>query len=188
MKKMISIKKWMSIIISIVLILGMLSSCKTSSTNDSNDESKEPTEGVFYNNIALNFTEHDSTNALFDLNALKGKVILLNFSAMWCGPCRNEASQLMELYNTYKERGLEVVQCIFQDEDGNTATIEDINRWLKEFGLSLTIIFDSDLSTVDTYKVGSIPLNLVIDRDFKIIYRMEGFDKDQVILNIEKAL
>ncbi|MCP5107797.1 MAG: TlpA family protein disulfide reductase [bacterium] len=145
-------------------------------------------EGVRVGNIAITFTEIDTNGNSFSLDSLKGKVIFLNFSAMWCGPCRQEAPQLNEIYNTYHERGLEIIQCIYQDEDGNPSTIDDINRWLQEFGCPYTVINDPDRSSVDTYNFGSIPYNIIIDRDFIIRYVMAGFDHDEVVQKINQYL
>lgn len=175
-----------------VLLIGLNFSCKKNTAvddnNNNNNNNQTPVEGIFYGNIAFNFSENDQTGKTFTLKSLKGKVILLNFSAMWCGPCRNEASHLMELYNTYKERGLEIVQCIFQDEDGNPADLDDIGRWLATFGITFRVLQDPDYSTVNSYSVSSIPLNILIGRDFIIVYRMAGFDKAAIIQRIEDAL
>ncbi len=178
----------------LILILFMLFlnfSCKKNSAcnnNNNNNNNPSPDEGVNYGNIAVNFTENDQSGSVFSLDSLKGKVILLNFSAGWCGPCRRESPHLMEIYNTYKERGLEIVQCIFQDEDRDAADLDFINVWLKEFGISFKVINDPDYSSVNTYQVNAIPLNIIIGRDFIITYRMEGFEKETVIKRIEDAL
>ncbi len=48
--------------------------------------------------MAVTFTEMDSNENIFNLESLKGKVILLNISAFWCGPCRRETPELVDLY------------------------------------------------------------------------------------------
>lgn len=168
-------------------------SCKkntaaNNNNNNNNNNNQNSGEGVFVGNTASNFTENDQSGSAFSLDSLKGKVILLNFSAGWCGPCRNEASHLMEIYNTYKERGLEIVQCIFEDNDGASADLDFIKAWIKEYGISYRVVNDPNFSTVNTFQLSAIPLNLVIGRDFVIIYRMEGFEKEKVIKKIEDAL
>ncbi len=177
-------KKTLILLIATVMVLSVLTSCKKNSSADS-----EPAVvGVRVGNIATSFTETDSQGDSFTLESLRGNVILLNFSAMWCTPCRAEAIHLMDLYNTYHQNGLEIVQCIYQDEDGNPTDASDIGRWIQEYGITYTVITDPDRSSVDTYEFTAIPFNAIIDRDFVIHYVSQGFDIDTVIRNIENLL
>lgn len=169
----------------ITVVLSFLPSCKKSSAGDNN---QPPTIGISINNIATNFTENDSQGVPLTLESYRGNVILLNFSAMWCMPCIAEAPILVQLYNTYKEMGLEIIQCIYQDEDSNPADLEDLARWLDEFGISFIVINDPDRSTVDSYIISAIPTNIIIDRDFIIRYRAEGFSESDVRRWIENLL
>lgn len=178
------IKKILFLLLFVGLILGSFS-CKNSTENGQNDD---PIVGVYVGNIAMNFIEKNSKGNDFSLDSYKGKVILLNFSAMWCGPCRAEAGDLMELYNTYKERGFEIVQCIFQDEDSNPADQSDIGRWITEFKLLFTVTSDPDYSSVNSYNFSGVPFNVIIDRDFIIRHRISGFDKNSVSNLIESYL
>jgi len=76
-----------------------INDCKKNEVVDnSGDKQEELVVGISYGNIATNFSEKDISGATFNLNDYKGKVIMLSFSAMWCGPCRREAGELMELY------------------------------------------------------------------------------------------
>ncbi len=178
-------KRRMIVLTFMLMALIILSSCKKSSeVNPPSD----PGEGVFVGNIAINFTETDSNGNPFTLESFRGKVILLTFSAMWCGPCRREAPELMNLYNTYKERGLEIAQCIYQDEDGNAADLSDLARWITEFGITFTVFNDPDRSTANTYGFNAIPFNVLIDRNFIIRYREAGFYPDALRQRIEQLL
>jgi peroxiredoxin len=178
-------KKVLVLLAAVTLVLSFLSSCKKSS--EVKDDTGT-TVGVRVGNIAATFTETDANGNPFSLDSLTGKVILLNFSTMWCGPCRQEASHLMSIYNTYKERGLEIIQCIYQDEDGNPSDQSDINRWIQEYSITYTVCTDPDRSSVDTYNFNAIPFNVIIDRDFIIRYVAEGFDHNTVIRIIEQYL
>ncbi len=181
-------RKVFVLVLVVVLSLVFLPSCKKSS--DSTDHVDPiPTEvGISVGKIATNFVEQDQDDAPFTLESLKGKVILLSFSALWCPPCRQEAPHLAELYNTYKEQGLEIVQVIHQDNDGAPADLTAVNSWVDTYSLPFTCTSDPDYSTVNTYSVSALPTNIVIDRDFAIRYRGEGFDPDSVKNTIEKYL
>ncbi len=187
-------KKVLVVLLVTVLVLGFLSSCKkndavdTGDNDNSGNNGNTPASGYGVGNIALAFTETTSLDTEFSLEDFNGKVILLNFSAMWCSPCIAEAPELMELYNTYKEQGLEIVQCLFQDELGEPADITDMGRWIEDFGITFTVIGDTDSSTVEAYNFSSIPFNVIIGRDMVITYRAAGFDKESVVQAIEAAL
>lgn len=181
-----AIKTNLSAALILLLLVGMSVSCKKSTVTE--EDNRPPVEGVYVKNIAVDFSEKDSADVTFRLSDLKGKVILLVFSSMWCGPCRAETPKLMEIYNTYKERGLEVIQVLSEDEDGNPVDLSDLARWIKDLGAGFTVLGDPDDSTFDTYNVSGIPLNIVINREFIISYRISGFDEALIVQRIEEAL
>lgn len=162
------------------------SGCKKSSETQGEDLSAII--GVNMGNTAQNFSEEDFQGNTVALDQYKGKVIFLTFSAMWCGPCRQECPDLNRLNNTYKERGLEIVQCIYQDEDGNPADLQDLARWMNEFGINFMVFRDEDRSTVDAWRFSGIPFNCIIDRNFVIKYRRSGYDGNEIENLIEDLL
>ena len=179
----------LTIIILSIITVFLITSCKTvedSGVDNTPQDSGEIGEKI--GDFVQAFTELDQNGGTFSLDSLKGKVILLNISAMWCSPCRSEASELMEVYNTYKERGLEIVQCIYQDEEGNSSDQSDIKRWIGEFLLTFTVLTDPDNSLTGFFNFEGIPFNVIIDRDFVIRYRQSGFDKTAIINKIEGLL
>jgi len=152
------------------------------------DEDEIGGEGVFVGNQALDFTETDTNGSTVSLSQFRGKVILLTFSTMWCEPCKREAGTLQEMYQDYREQGFDIVQVIYEDESGQPSDINDINRWKDEYGLTFTIVNDPDSSTVDNYQISAVPLNLLIDREFVIRYRNEGFNEEAMTALIEDLL
>ncbi len=182
-----NMKKTIFTLALVILVAFAATSCKKSS--DTNTPGTQPTvEGINVGNIALKFTETDSQGNAISLESFKGKVIVLTFSAMWCGPCRAEVSELMNLYNTYKAQGLEIIQCVYQDEDGNPSDLTDLSRWMNEFGITFAVFSDSDRSTVDAWKFNAIPFNVVIDRDFIIKARVIGYDPGAIESHVKNAL
>ncbi len=180
-------KKIILIFSVIVLTFVFISSCKKSGTSD-NRQKDSGEIGQYLGDFIKSFVGTDSKGNTFSLDKFKGKVILLNISAMWCGPCRSEASELMDIYNTYKSRGLEIVQCIYQDEEGKPTDISDLKRWVKEFNIDFTVLNDPDKSLVGFFTFSGIPFNVIVDRNFIIRYRGSGFDKGEVKSKIEKLL
>jgi len=173
-----------TIIIGLIAGLVVVTSCKKSS-----DTQNQPlVTGISIGNIASNFTEQDIQGNSLALEALKGKVIILTFSAMWCGPCRMEQPSLNSLYSQYKDQGLEIVQILYQDEDGTPCDPSDMQRWIDEFGMSFIVCSDPDYSTVNVWNFSGIPFNVVIDRDFVIRARITGYQPATIENEIIKHL
>ncbi len=181
------LKKTFILLVIISLILFSIN-CKTSSTTEENQKEQELKEGIGIGNIAPDFTEKDSNNKDFTLSSYKGKVILLVFSAVWCGPCNNEASKLESLYTKYKDQGFEIVQILYQDENGSSSDASDLKEWKEKYNLTFKVLSDPDSSTVNKYAVYAIPLNVIIDKDFIIRYRKEGFYESDVDSKINELL
>lgn len=173
----VQMKRFIGVVL-ITILLVFTWSCKKSE-----DGGEQPTTiGNRIGNIAINITEISSNGENVTLESFRGKVILLTFSAMWCGPCRAEAPELVELHNTYSGQGLVIIQIVYQDEDGNPSDNTDLARWIGEFGLPFRVCTDPDRSSVDSYLLASdgIPFNVVIDRDFVIQLRVAGYDPDRI--------
>jgi cytochrome c-type biogenesis protein len=101
----------------------------------------------------------------------KGKVLLLNMWATWCGPCRSEMPSLVKLQENNRDKGLEVVGLNTDDE-----TVEDINRFVAQNKLNYTIVWaDTDLqaSLLKISKFGGIPQSFLVDRhgDLRGVFR-----------------
>ncbi|GAB5522904.1 MAG: hypothetical protein Roseis2KO_07760 [Roseivirga sp.] len=106
----------------------------------------------------------DSKGENFDLNQYQGKVVLIDFWAAWCRACRIENPQFVRLYGEYQPRGLEIVS-ISQDRKKKVweeAIAKDgIDIWRQ--------VQDKDGSISELYSISSLPQNIVLGRDGKII-------------------
>jgi len=102
---------------------------------------------------------------LIDNESLKGKFVLLEFWASWCGPCRQTNPELTKVYNSFKDKDFEIFG-ISQDKDSNkwkNAIKEDQIKWIQ--------VIDSLNTIGDQYHLTTIPFNLLLNRDGKIIER-----------------
>ena len=93
----------------------------------------------------------------------RGKVILLNLWATWCGPCRAEMPTLVKMQEQHREAGLEIIGLNTDDE-----TVEDINEFAQDMKLNYTLAwaetkFNAELLRIS--KFGGIPQSFIIDRD-----------------------
>lgn len=100
---------------------------------------------------------------IIDRLSLNGKIVLLEFWASWCAPCRQTNPELVDVYNSYKDEGFEILGISIDKnkDDWQTAINED--------GLSWTQVLDSLRTTQLTYNLNSIPFNLLLDKDGEII-------------------
>ena len=102
----------------------------------------------------------------------KGKIVLLNFWATWCMPCRAEMPGMETLWQKYKEQGL-VIAAVSVDE-GSRGRIETFSKLLD---LSFPILLDPESEVSDQYKVSNMPTSFLIDRNGKIISRIVGTEE-----------
>jgi peroxiredoxin len=120
------------------------------------------------NSKAPDFTLKDLNGKTVPLSTFKGKVVLLNFFATWCPPCRAEMPALNKLYHTLKPRGLEVVAV------STDRSINDIKNFLERYRVDFPILFDSDRSAAKQYRVFSMPTTFLIDRNGMIVEKFYG--------------
>lgn len=118
---------------------------------------------------APNFTLLDSNGAKVSLASLKGKVVLLNFWATWCGPCQVEIPWFVEFNKTYKARGLAVVG-VSMDEDG----WKSVKPYLAAKKIDYPIVVGTEDVAKAYGGVDSLPSTFIIDRDGKIAFSHTG--------------
>jgi peroxiredoxin len=129
------------------------------------------TYGSDVGSIMADFTALDQSGQSVSLSDFAGNVVLLDFSADWCGPCRVEATHLESFFNEFKDRGFQVITLMI---DGSPAD------WAQEYGLSFPVLDDDDRAVYDIYGIGYVPLNIVIDQDFIIRYKDSGYDETTI--------
>jgi len=120
------------------------------------------------NSRAPDFTLKDLNGINIPLSSFKGKVVLLNFWATWCPPCRDEMPALSKLYHVLKNRGLEVVAV------STDRSINDIKDFLEKNKVNFPVLFDADRSAARLYRVFSMPTTFLIDRSGKIVEKFYG--------------
>ena len=118
---------------------------------------------------APDFTAKSLAGPNVKLSELKGKVVLVNFWASWCGPCRQEMPILDALAKANKDSGL-VVLGVNQDEDS-----DERDAFLKDNGVSFPILDDSKNEIAKAYKSPAQPSSFFVDRKGNIAHVHQGF-------------
>lgn len=114
------------------------------------------------------FSVEDLNGKTISLGDYKGKVVLLDFWATWCGPCRQEMPNVVKLYNKYHSKGFEIIGISL---DANRKTLE---RYLREQGVTWPQYYDGrgwKNKVASLYRVRAIPATYLIDKKGKIRYR-----------------
>ena len=155
---------------------------------------------VVYNieNDAFSFFTSNENNMTFDstitLDSLRGKVILINFWATWCGPCRMEIPDFNELYDKYNEQGFEVLAISISDPRG------PLLEFKNAYNIFYPILYGNqrEMSKIQMEYGGiySIPISFLIDKSGEVIRVYPGaiiktIDPSMytdLVMNIENAL
>ena len=98
-----------------------------------------------------------------------GKVVLLNFWATWCGPCRVEMPSMERVYQDLKDEGFAIL-AISSDPQGSIVT----RPFVASQGLTFPILHDSDYRVSGSYGVRTLPMSFLIDRNGTLIQRVFG--------------
>ncbi len=133
---------------------------------------------------APDFVLKDSHGATVRLSDYKGKVVLLNFRATWCGPCKIEIPWFIEFENKYKASGFEVLG-VPMDDDGWDA----VRPFLHEKGINYRVVTGNDDVAAKYGGVDALPQTFLIDREGRIAARYLGLaGKNNYEMAIEKIL
>jgi len=142
-------------------------------------------------NYAMDFTQNDTLGKPVSLSSFKGKYVLVDFWASWCGPCRKENPNVVKVFNKYKDRNFTILSVSLDRPDAK-------EKWLAAIHKDeLTWTHVSDLKYWDNavakqYGIRAIPQNLLLDPQGKIIAKnLRGDDLDakltEVFSKMQKA-
>lgn len=144
---------------SIVLIFGILSVVAVVGIQLLNRNEGPPTGG----SNAPDFTVTTFDGESFTLSEQRGNIVVINFWASWCGPCRDEAPDLEQVYQEYKDQGVIFIGITYVDE------VSDSLAFIDEFGQTYPNAPDSRSRVSAKYGVRAVPETFIVGRDGNIV-------------------
>lgn len=129
---------------------------------------------------APNFSLRSLDGSEMSLRAWRGQVVLVNFWATWCLPCRTEMPEIEAAYQAHRSEGLTVL-AINQGEDKET-----VARFVQEFRLTFPVLLDSDGAVVKRYDVRGLPASFFIDRE-GVIYTIRSGELNLAFIESQLA-
>jgi peroxiredoxin len=142
---------------SLMLLISVFASSVFAAT-----ELKEPED-------APDFTLKSLKGSNLKLSEFRGDVVMINFWATWCGPCRQEMPILNDLYLKYRDMGFTLLGV---NVEKNTTKAANMIRDLK---VVFPVLFDTENSVSKLYKVEAMPSTVLVDRDGKLRYVHRGY-------------
>lgn len=178
-------------VLSAVILLGgsvlMLGGCSEAAVEETEPvttvETTVATEPV---NLAPDFTFTDAEGNSYTLADFRGKPVLLNFWATWCGPCKAELPEFEEAYLEYGDR----VQFIMVDMvEGRDETVENGLAYFSEQGYTLPLFFDTNEEAIAAYSLTGFPTTCFISAEGELVSSQLGMlDAETLLAGIESIL
>jgi len=146
----------------VAAILGF-SACSTNSVRAGSTKEEESRK------VAPDFSLKDADGRAVRLSEYRGKVVLLDFWATWCGPCKIEIPWFMQLERENKDRGFAVLG-VAMDDEGWSA----VKPFLKDMAVNYRVVMGDD-KTADQYGgIEALPTTFLIDRNGRVAFKHEG--------------
>jgi peroxiredoxin len=125
--------------------------------------------GIDREHAAPDFTLKSLKDRNLSLKEFRGQVVMINFWATWCGPCRQEMPALNALYEKYRSAGFVLLGVNVDSETTNAA------QMVSKLKATYPILFDTDKRASVLYQVSAMPTTVLIDRDGKVRYIQKGY-------------
>ena len=142
-------------------------------------------------NHACDFTLVNQTGDDWNLYDHYGSIIVLDFSAVWCGYCQIAASKAQEIQDKFPGQDVVWVTILLQNAYGQTPSVTDLQKWSQEFDITTSPVLAGNNTIIDSsgengYNPSSWPAIVIIDRDLVITYKLHGWNEMQINMWLEE--
>ena len=121
--------------------------------------------------LAPDFTVYDVDGMSHKLSDFRGKPVILNFWASWCGPCVSEMPEFQRFYEEYGE-GIHFV--LVNLTDGHQETVASASSFIQEQGYTFPVYYDTDIDAAMQYGVSAVPVSYFIDAEGYFVAWAQG--------------
>ena len=118
---------------------------------------------------APDFALKSATGENLRLSEYRGDVVMINFWATWCGPCRQEMPLLDELYTRYERVGFNLLGVNIDDDSSRAMAM------VKELGVTFPVLFDASKDVSRLYQVDAMPVTIIVDREGNVRHVHRGY-------------
>lgn len=125
--------------------------------------------GVTISAPAPDFTAKTSQGSTLRLKEQQGRVVLVNFWASWCGPCRQEMPHLNRLYDRYRPAGLVMIGVNIDDDPKTALDAASL------YGIKFPVVLDTDKKVSNLYNMSGMPATIVIDKSGRVRFFHIGY-------------
>ncbi len=159
----------------LILFALMLAVCGTGGSV----HSKSPAKTI----LAPAFSLRDISGKTVTLSQFKGKVVILDFWATWCPPCREEIPHLVDFYNRYKGKGVVIVGVALDDEG-----LRVVKPFVEKHKINYPVVIADDAVQSAYGPIQGIPTKFIIDQNGNIVAKLIGYQEIQAIEKKVKRL
>ncbi len=174
------------ILLSLAIILSSCSRSNETSESQSANVEKQPAETVQQERefpMAPDFQLQDHEGNIIRLSDYRGKVVILDFWATWCGPCRMEIPGFVKLREKYHNKGLEIIG-ISLDQPG----WQVVKPFMEKFKINYPVVLGNRQTAMMYGGINSIPTTFIINKEGKAVQRIIGYRPEKYFEEVIQQL
>ncbi|MEN8192300.1 MAG: TlpA disulfide reductase family protein [Bacteroidota bacterium] len=130
----------------------------------------------------------EAETQLLNISDLKGKVVILDFWATWCAPCRKGIPDLLELKEKYKDEEFEIVGISLDAITRGGMTANDVIPFIEAYNINYPIVKGTESSIYAFGNINTIPTSFILDKNGMIIEKHQGLVPKQTYINVINSI